>query len=72
MGPNDKIVAEDEPGWSFKTDLEGLREQFATFPFAAQEPAAFESLWEELATMLSDGKVVEGVWPARILLATSR
>ena len=72
MGPNDKIVEEDEAGWSFKTDIEGLRDQWNSFPFEAQEPTAFTSMWKEMEVLLGDGRAVEGVWPAKIILATRR
>lgn len=72
VGPNDKIIAEREGEWRFKVGIKGLREQFEACPFAPLEPAAFEEDWKELEDLMKDGREVEGVWPAAVLLATRR
>lgn len=71
-GPDDVEVFEGEEGWMFETDLEGVKEHIKTFPFLAQDPAAFTELFRELENMLPGGKLVQGWWPAKIILATRR
>ncbi|KAK3382220.1 S-adenosyl-L-methionine-dependent methyltransferase, partial [Lasiosphaeria ovina] len=69
-GPADVDVREDEPGWSFETDLAGVREHFGSFPFISQFPDAFAGLYAELDALLAGGKRVEGYFPVKIILAT--
>lgn len=69
--PDEQIVHLDEPGWSFKVDMQGLRDSAASFPFAGMEPEAFESNWKELESIIGDGEI-DGYWPARLILATRR
>lgn len=71
-GPNDIEIFEDEDGWSFETDLKGVREHFDSFPFVSQAPEVFTKLFQDLENMLGDGRLVQGYWPAKIILATRR
>ncbi|KAK4981194.1 hypothetical protein LTR66_010170 [Elasticomyces elasticus] len=40
-GANDVEMFEKEEGWSFVTDLDGVQEHLATFPFVKEDPVAF-------------------------------
>ncbi|KAK4995160.1 hypothetical protein LTR66_004968 [Elasticomyces elasticus] len=40
-GANDVEVFEKEEGWSFGTDLDGVREHLSSFPFVKEDPVAF-------------------------------
>jgi SAM-dependent methyltransferase len=71
-GPDDDSTFEDEEGWSFEADLEGVKEHMNSFPFLAQNPDAFTDLFLELDRLLGDGGSVRGYWPAKIILATRR
>jgi hypothetical protein len=71
-GPDDVEVHADEDGWSFETDLAGLKEHFASFPFVSQFPDAFEDLYRELDHLLEDRRPVQGYFPVKIILATRR
>ncbi|GAM37895.1 hypothetical protein TCE0_033r08200 [Talaromyces pinophilus] len=71
-GPKDVVTFEKEDGWNFKTDLDGLKEHFKTFPFSAIDPSSYDILWQELEGLLKDGQVVEGYFPAKIILAKRR
>ena len=70
-GVNDIEVTESEEGWSFVTDLEGVREHVLSFPFAREDPVAFTELWQEMEHVVRD-RPVKGYWPAKIILATRR
>ncbi|KAL1983763.1 hypothetical protein VTN96DRAFT_9935 [Rasamsonia emersonii] len=70
-GANDVEVFEREEGWSFVTDLEGVREHVASFPFVREDTAAFAELWREMEDVIKD-QPVKGHWPAKIILATRR
>ncbi len=70
--PYDVEVWEKEAGWSVKTDLDGVKSHFASFPFSTLDPAGYEVLWEELQGLLKDDRVVEAYFPATIILATRR
>ncbi|TVY84602.1 Methyltransferase ptaH [Lachnellula suecica] len=69
-GSDDVEVFEDEEGWSFETDLEGVKEHMCSFPFVAENLEAFTELFLELENLLQDGRLVRGYWPAKIILAT--
>ena len=69
-GPDDIEVFENEDGWSFETDLDGVKEHIGSFPFLMEDPAAFTELFRELEDLLGDGRLVQGYWPAEIILAT--
>lgn len=71
-GPDDVDIDQDEDGWSFNAGLEGVKEHILSFPFVSQDPQAFASLFEELDEAMADGKVVQGYWPATVILATRR
>ena len=71
-GPDDIETFEQEEGWRFETDLSGVKEHFESFPFSAEDPAAFTELWREMEQLLSDGRPVKGYWPAKVILATRR
>ncbi len=70
-GANDIEVTEREEGWSFVTDLDGVREHILSFPFAREDPEAFAELWREMEDVIND-RPVKGHWPAKIILATRR
>ncbi|KAI0192438.1 hypothetical protein F4808DRAFT_453492 [Astrocystis sublimbata] len=72
VGPNDVEIYEDEEGWSFTADLEGVKEHINSFPFVSEDPSAFATLFGELEEIMGDGKVVQGYWPATVILATRR
>lgn len=71
-GPSDVEIWEEEAGWSVKTDLDGVRSHFASFPFSTLDPAGYEELWAELGGLLKDRRVVEAYFPATVILATRR
>lgn len=71
-GKSDIEVYEKQDGWQVKTDLEGLKKHFESFPFSALEPSAYTELWNEMGELLKNGRVVEGVFPAKLILATRR
>ena len=64
-------MTEREDGWSFVTDLDGVREHILSFPFAREDPEAFAELWREMEDVIND-RPVKGHWPAKIILATRR
>jgi len=72
VGPNDEIITNHEPGWEFKTDIQGIRDQFNSMSFAASEPEAYVGIWREMEELIGDGREVEGWWPARVFLATRK
>jgi SAM-dependent methyltransferase len=69
-GPDDVEIYEDDEGWSFETDLAGVKEHFGSFPFVSQFPGAFTDLYRELDDLLADGKPVRGYFPVKVILAT--
>ncbi|KAK7993180.1 hypothetical protein PG989_006561 [Apiospora arundinis] len=71
-GLDDVEVFEEEAGWDFETDLEGVKAHFASFPFVSKFPDAFTELYKELDQLLADGRRVKGYFPAKIILATRR
>lgn len=71
-GVDDEEIFEDEEGWSFETDLNGVKEHICSFPFVADNLDACKELFAELDTLLGDGRLVRGYWPASIILATRR
>lgn len=71
-GIDDEEIFEDEEGWSFETDLNGVKEHMCSFPFVADNLEACNELFAELETLLGDGRLVRGYWPATIVLATRR
>lgn len=71
-GPTDVETYEDEAGWEFETDLAGLKEHFASFPFVSKFPDAFVDLYNELEHCLADGRPVLGYFPVKVILATRR
>ena len=70
-GANDVEVWEQEEGWSFVTDMSGVREHVASFPFAKDGSEDLESFWREMEDVAGQ-KPIEGHWPAKIILATRR
>lgn len=69
-GPTDIETFEEEEGWNFLTDLNGVREHLQSFPFARNFDA-FADLWEQIEQLVKD-RPVRGHWPAKIILATCR
>ncbi|KAG9229996.1 S-adenosyl-L-methionine-dependent methyltransferase [Amylocarpus encephaloides] len=70
-GPDDVDIFEDEKGWDFATDLEGIKEHIGSFPFVDADPTAFTDLFQELEELVGHQRV-QGYWPAKIILATRR
>ena len=70
-GVDDVLMEESEEGWGFEADLKGLREHIETFPFVRADTVRFEALWKEMEELVGQ-RVVKGVWPAKIVLATKR
>lgn len=70
QGPDDVETFEEEDGWSFETDIEGVKQHIDSFPFLRQNPSSFEQLFKELELLVGSGKRVRGYWPAKIILAT--
>jgi SAM-dependent methyltransferase len=71
-GAHDTELFEDEEGWSVKTDMDGLKAHFASFPFSALDPDAYTELWREMGALLDNGRVVEAYFPAKVILATRK
>ncbi|KAK2604256.1 hypothetical protein N8I77_007200 [Diaporthe amygdali] len=71
-GPDDVETYEDDEGWSFVTDLAGVKAHFATFPFVSKFPDALAELYQELDDLLAGGKSVKGYYPVKIILSTRR
>lgn len=69
-GPQDVEIHQDEEGWSFTTDLAGVKEHFGSFPFVSQFPDAFVGLYKELDELLGTSDSVTGYFPVKIILAT--
>ncbi|KAL2808477.1 S-adenosyl-L-methionine-dependent methyltransferase [Aspergillus granulosus] len=59
-------------GWTFQTDLAGVKEHFDSFPFISRFPDAFTDLYKELDELLGDGRTVKGYFPVTIVLATRK
>jgi SAM-dependent methyltransferase len=70
VGQDDEIVFQDEDGWGFEMDLEGIKEHMRSFPFVADYAEAFTQFITELEDLLGDRMRVRGVFPAQIILAT--
>lgn len=68
----DNETDEDMYGWTFETDLAGVKEHFGSFPFISRFPDAFTDLYKELDELLADGRTVEGYFPVTIILATKK
>ena len=71
-GPDDVEIFEDEEGWSFETDMNGVKEHMNSFPFVSEHLTALAELFRELEDLLGDGRKVQGYFPAKIVLATRR
>jgi SAM-dependent methyltransferase len=71
-GPKDVEVFENEGGWSFDWELKDLKEHFGSFPHSKEDPEAFVELWNELNELLKHGSRLDGVFPAKLILATRR
>ena len=70
-GVQDVEVFEKEEGWSFVTDLDGVREHVESFPFVKEDPEVFAELWQEMERVVGN-QAVKGHWPAKVILATRR
>jgi hypothetical protein len=68
----DNETDEDMDGWTFETDLAGVKEHFGSFPFISRFPDAFTDLYKKLDELLADGRTVEGYFPVTIILATKK
>ena len=71
-GPDDIESYEDDDGWSFATDLEGVKDHIASFPFLATDTEALTDLFEELEKYFNDRERARGCFPVKIILATRR
>ncbi|KAI9667454.1 MAG: hypothetical protein M1821_000270 [Bathelium mastoideum] len=71
-GPNDVEDFESEEGWSFETDLDGVKQHMCSFPFIADNLSNMSELFLELEHLLRDERKVRGYWPASVILATRR
>jgi hypothetical protein len=71
-GPSDEETFEDDGGWRFSWTLEEFKEHFGSFPHAKEDPQAFVELWKEIDALLGSGARLEGVFPAKLILATRR
>lgn len=71
-GESDVETFENEDGWRFSWTLEEFKEHFGSFPHAKEEPQAFTELWKEIDALTADGARLEGVFPAKLILATRR
>ena len=71
VGPDDVETWEEEKeGWSFETDLAGVKEHFGSFPFVSEFPDALAELYNELDEILANRKRVQGYFPVKLILAT--
>ncbi|KAL5316087.1 hypothetical protein ACEPPN_016964 [Leptodophora sp. 'Broadleaf-Isolate-01'] len=70
-GPDDVEIFEDEKGWDFEIDLEGVKEHIGSFPYVKVDPTAFTGFFRELEELVGNKKV-KGYWPAKVILATRR
>lgn len=52
--------------------MKTLREQAASMPWSSLEPHAQDPYWKELEAIWPKDKMVEGIFPARIILATRK
>ncbi|EFX03068.1 methyltransferase type 11 [Grosmannia clavigera kw1407] len=68
-GPDDVERFAKDKDWDFETDLVGIKEHFASFPFVSKFPGAFVDLYAELDRLVGDKKV-RGTFPVKIILAT--
>jgi hypothetical protein len=71
-GPNDEETFENDGGWRFNWTLEEFKEHFGSFPHANEDPQAFVELWREIDALVGSGARLEGVFPAKLILATRR
>jgi SAM-dependent methyltransferase len=71
-GPSDLEAYENDEDWNFETDLDGFKEHFGSFPHSKVEPEAFVGLLQELKDLLKAGHRLDGVFPAKLILATKR
>ena len=65
-GVDDFNISESEAGWSFVTNLDGIREHIESFPFGREVP---DDLWQEMKQATRE-QAIKGHWPAKIILAT--
>lgn len=71
-GVDDVEILEDDDGWTFETDLAGVRQHIFSFPFIEERSDKMEQLFDQLDDMLQGGSKVTGHWPCKIILATRR
>ncbi|KIW05306.1 uncharacterized protein PV09_03831 [Verruconis gallopava] len=71
-GPNDVETFVKEDGWSFDWTVEEFKEHFESFPHSKIDPEAFTELWAELNELLKTGSRLDGVFPAKLIIATRR
>ncbi|KAH8707557.1 hypothetical protein GQ44DRAFT_817343 [Phaeosphaeriaceae sp. PMI808] len=69
-GPSDEETFENDGGWRFSWTLEEFKEHFGSFPYAKEDPQAFIELWKEIDALIASGARLEGVFPAKLILAT--
>ncbi|KAH8768246.1 hypothetical protein F5883DRAFT_69972 [Diaporthe sp. PMI_573] len=71
-GPEDVMTYENDGVWNFESDLVGIKAYFDSLPFVSQLPDIFEDFFKELYTLMADGRIAKGCFPAKIVLATRR
>lgn len=71
-GSSDIEIFEHEGGWYFETDLEGVRDHIASFPYLMEDPVGSAQLFQDLEDLMRSKKIVRGHWPANMILATRR
>ncbi|KAI1328252.1 S-adenosyl-L-methionine-dependent methyltransferase [Xylariaceae sp. FL0255] len=71
-GPDDAESFEDEDGWSFKTDLAGVKDHMCSFPPISDHISSFDDEFKQLERLIGEDTVVRGYWPAKVILATRR
>jgi hypothetical protein len=71
-GPSDEETFQNDGGWRFSWTLEEFKEHFGSFPHAKDNLQDFAKLWDEIDALLGSGARLEGVFPAKLILATRR
>ncbi|KAH8647948.1 S-adenosyl-L-methionine-dependent methyltransferase [Xylariales sp. PMI_506] len=67
----DHVVLEEDRGWAFDVDLQGVKDIYASYPFSKLGVEKFKQNWKELEAARPDGRY-KGIWPVSIVLATKK
>lgn len=70
VGPNDKVMMEDDEDWSFQKDIHGLKQVVLSFPID-HETDEMNTIWQELETVVGE-RQIEGKWLVSTILATRK